>query len=437
MGPQGRLVVTNLDDRGKLMNKKLLALAVTSALAGVSAEVNADTANVNVYGKLYPQFQTISGKGASDTAGSKLVAPVPGGNLVSHQEINASNTYIGFKGEDNLGSGMKGWFQVEQQVNLDTGNGNWASRNSAAGLSGGFGNVFLGKWDTIYKQLGDPVGFLGVSSGNFVATSNVLSKPGFGAAGAASFHLRQNNYIEYDSPTFGGFTVMLGYSPDEAKTATRNQYLKDLGIKFEQGPLYVALQAEQHHDFFGGSQSLGNGVLATGINNLANGTFTAPAGSTALTTFANTAGTRSKDTAVRVSAMYKLPSNTSLGIDVAQMQYKEEGGAVGGFEKYKHKAVSLVATQQMGNLGLAASLVKADKGTCSLTGGADCITTGLDGQQVNLGVKYDFSKRTSVFAIYAKIMNKESAQYNNIASGVTVNPGVDPEQVAAGIVVSF
>src|SRR5712692_11625780 len=200
------------------MNKKLLALAVTSALAGVSAGVNADTANVTVYGKLFPEFQTDSGHGATAAGSiSSSLANAAGADVVSHQEVSVGNSNIGFKGEDSLGGGMKGWFQVEQDMKLDVGTGQWANRNSAVGLAGGFGNVFLGNWDTVYKQLGDPVSFLGISSGNFVSTSNVLSKR-YDAAANTSFHLRQPNNLEYDTPTIAGFTVMLNYAPDEAKT---------------------------------------------------------------------------------------------------------------------------------------------------------------------------------------------------------------------------
>jgi predicted porin len=404
------------------MNKKLLALAVTSALAGVSAGVNADTANVTVYGKLYPQVQTVSGKGASTTTSSTLANPT-GADLVSHQEVNDPNSFIGFKGEDNLGGGLKGWFQVEQSIRADLGTGVWSSRNSAVGLSGGFGNVFLGNWDTVYKQLGDPVGFLGIHPVNFVAISNVIAKsPLAGNAatataasvGAGSFQLRRANNIQYDTPKLGGVTVMVNYGPDEGKTSNKNAYLRDIGIKFEQGPLYVSVATEYHHDFFGASNNL-----------------TAHANSTSGATV------ESKDTATRLNAVYKFPSNTAVGIEVAQLEYKEDGGAVGGFEKYKRKAVALSAQQQLGNVTLAANFVKADKGTCSLVGGANCDTTGLDGRQISLGARYDFSKRTGVYVIYAKLTNGDSAQFNNTLTTTAVNPGVDPEQFGIGIVVSF
>src|SRR5216684_1673398 len=96
------------------MNKKLLALAVTSALAGVSAGVNADTANVTVYGKLLPQFQVDSGHGATAAGSiSSSLANAAGADVVSHQEVSTGNSNIGFKGEDSLGGGMKGWLPVD------------------------------------------------------------------------------------------------------------------------------------------------------------------------------------------------------------------------------------------------------------------------------------------------------------------------------------
>jgi predicted porin len=374
------------------MNKKLLALAVTSALAGVSAEVNADTANVNVYGKIYVQYQTISGN-----------------NLVSRREVDDPNSYIGFKGEDNLGGGMKGWFQIEQTVQADDAgarvpgqsdssatnstDGKWSTRNSAVGLSGGFGNVFLGRWDTVYKQLGDPVSFLGISSGNFVSTSNVLSKR-YDGKGAGSFHLRQSNYVEYDTPTLGGLTAMLGYSPDEAKdpVTNTNKRLQSAGIKFEQGPLYVALGNEVHKDFF------------------------------------VAAGQHSNDMATRLSAKYALPTGTTLGVDVSELKYKS--GATN--TELKSKTLSLVVTQAVGNVTVAGGVVKAFK---TKLDGSDVADS--DAQQINLGVGYNLSKRTQVYAIYAKLTNKAGAQYNNLIDGSAVTNGVDPEQAALGIAVSF
>src|SRR5581483_2109556 len=130
----------------------------------------------------------------------------------------------------------------------------------------GFGNVFLGRWDTVYKDIGGPVSFLGLSSGNFVSNSSVLSRTGLGSSRASRFHERANNWIQYDTPEFGGAQFKIGYSPDEGKTADNNATIMSYGVKWEAGPLYIALAHEVHNDFFALTQStsrisgVGNGT---------------------------------------------------------------------------------------------------------------------------------------------------------------------------------
>ncbi len=414
------------------MNKKLLVLAVTSAVAATSAY--ADTANVNVYGKLYPEFAIYKGSGASATTEtlSTLVRPSTGTNPQSTQAVDSSNSYVGFKGDVNVGGGLKGWYQVEQAVELDTGTGTFSSRNSAAGISGGFGNVFLGKWDTVYKQLGDPVSFLGLSSGNFVSTSNMLSRTGLGSSRLTRFHERANNWIEYDTPVVGGFQFLVGYSPDEAKTSTTNANLQSFGAKWEAGPLYVALAHEIHNDFF----SLTNATCR--IAGVANGTsvsngLVSPFDARACVP---NNGLDSKDTATRLSVMYKF-GDTTIGVDFARRDYKESGSGLSatGITNYKQNAYQLAASQKLGNVELAASVAKAEKGTCTRNGGAACNTDGLDGMQLNLGVLYNLNKQLGVFALASNVNNSKSAAYNN--TPLSIQPGTDLQAFAAGVAIRF
>src|SRR5581483_11252070 len=134
MGPQG-VCHHKPSERGSLMKKNLLTLAVTSALAGI-ATAQADTVNVNVYGKLYPEFAVAGGSGASDPAAprSTLIRASSGENPQSTQFVNSANSYVGFKGDVDIGGGMKGWFQVEQTTDVDVGVSTWASRNSGVGI---------------------------------------------------------------------------------------------------------------------------------------------------------------------------------------------------------------------------------------------------------------------------------------------------------------
>jgi predicted porin len=366
-----------------LMNKKLLVLAVTSALAATTAQ--ADTANVNVYGKLYPQFEINKVTGRP-----------------TEQEVQASNSAIGFKGDVDIGGGMKGWFQVETNLTLDRGVGTWGSRNSAAGISGGFGNVFLGQWDTVYKQLGDPVSFLGVSAGNFVSNASVLSQAGFDADGDTSFHLRLDNYVQYETPEISGFQFLVGYMPDETRsTGGPNTNIISLGAKWESGPLYLALANETHNDTNSLSTALGG-----------------------------TAGADSKDTATRFSISYSLPTGTKVGLDVANMKY-EDGGA-----EYDHNAYNLVASHKVGAWSFAASYTMSEGGDCTGTAGITCPNTSqLDANQISLGARYDFNKRVSWYAITTKISNDAAALHNS--TNIDVSAGQDPTAYGVGIIVTF
>jgi len=403
-------------------NRKILAVLIAGTCAApllASAQEN----SVVIYGRLYPQFTSINTSGATQvgTAVSTLVAAPTAATAVelpSHNEVQASNSRLGFRGTENLGGGWQAFFQVEQTIPLDAGGGTFGSRDSFVGIKGPWGSVKLGNMDTVYKNLGDQLSFLGVSSGNFVSNSNVLSKQGFGTSSAGSFHLRRANSIYFESPEMGPVQLMVQYSPDEAKTTTRNADLWSYGIRYGGGKggggLTVALAMERHRDLFGGS----NNVPAA-LSNVA------------------VATARSNDTAVRGTISYGFnDGKTTIEGNLANIKYTESGGTTGRFESYKHSTYSIALEHNVAAWQIAAAYVHASQGTCSLIGGANCDTSGLDGSMIALGTRYSFSKRTSLFAMWARVNNGTSARYNNLAVG-SPNTGSDITQLAGGIQHSF
>ena len=82
------------------------------------------------------------------------------------------------------------------------------------------------------------------------------------------------------------------------------------------------------------------------------------------------------------------------------------------------------------------AFVRANNGSCSLVGGAFCSTAGLQGTQVSAGSRYNFSKRTGVYAMYSKVYNGFAARYSNLANG-DPSSGSDISQFAVGIQHSF
>jgi predicted porin len=422
------------------MKKKAVALAVGALFAApaVQAQItmgNETIGTVQVYGKLYPQFGVAKGQGSTQpgTGVSTLVSATgvtTGAAVADHGQrnaIDAQNTYLGFRGERKLGGNLKGIWQIEQSVELDTGSGTWSSRNSFAGLSHSVaGTVKLGKMDTIYKEYGDTFSMFGISSGNFVSASNVLSQIGVGSNGVARFHERSNNTIQYQTAEFGGFQAGLQYTPDELKGDPgrgSNANLWSMGVKFDSQMFYASLHHEIHNDFFGASRNIPDAA----ISNV-----------TAANITAGTPGTiHSRDTATRLSAEVRLGGSHRIVGDIARLKYTESGQiATGKFQEYKKPNYAIGYDGGFGPWRFAIQWVHAGSGTCQLTGGVDCSTTGLASNMVSVGTRYRFDRQTFVYLIANKLSNGASAQHDNWAAS-TPNRGEDVKQIAVGVSYSF
>ena len=399
--------------------RKIVVTAVAGALGtlgiGFAGAAFAQQSSVEIYGKLYPQFGSMSTSGATavGTAVSTIQGVAGTGvNLRNRNNVDANNTRIGFRGKEDLGGGLKAFWQIENKVPIDAGAGVFAGRDSFAGIEGGFGSVRLGNLSTVYKTTGTPVGIIGVNSGNFVSESAVLAKTGFGTSSASSFHLRRANTVRYESPTFSGIQLTADYSPDEVKTGSLNADLWSLGAEYKAGPLSIGIAHEIHNDLFGGSKNV-------------------PAAVANVTTGAG--DNHSKDKATRAAVMYKF-GQTRVALDLTTTNLQESGTRVAGkFDNYKKTAWTIAWEQGWGGpWKTAASYSRAAAGSCTLTGGVACSTSGLDGNMLTLGGEYSLSKRTALFALYTKLNNGSSATYDNTAAG-GVAPGADTTQYALGV----
>src|SRR5690348_10752478 len=124
------------------MQKKLLAVAVAGAL-GAPAFALAQNATVNVSGRIYLEYGKVN----------------QGSGLVDVDMMQTPGSNIGFRGEEKLGGNMSAWFQCESTADVRGQNQDgFCGRNSAVGLKGGFGNVFMGVWDTPFKRVQDATG---------------------------------------------------------------------------------------------------------------------------------------------------------------------------------------------------------------------------------------------------------------------------------------
>jgi predicted porin len=220
------------------MNKKLLTLAVGAALAAVP--MIAAQAAVTVYGVAHVSVDSLdNGNTATAPAGSSILT------------LGSNSSYIGFKADEDLGDGMKAIFGAELQLGLDS-NGNTLgnaqannastlfNRNVFVGLQGGFGTVRLGNYDDVVKQIGRKVDLFYSEQ---LGENRALTRQGI-------MDERMSNSFNYETPSFGGFKVVLNYGMENttndggvvaagATQAPITQYA--IGAAYESGPLFIGV----------------------------------------------------------------------------------------------------------------------------------------------------------------------------------------------------
>jgi predicted porin len=411
------------------MKRKILALAVGVALAPcANAQIKSPAGtDWEFYGKFYPEWNHVSGQHPTPAGTStSTLSPNPNGisALVHRSEMLIGNSYLGFRGSKPISGGMKAIWQMETTVPIDEGDGRLADRDSFLGIEGDWGTFRMGNMDTPFKKAGDVLGFLGVSSGNFVATNSVLRKVGYGTSASSRFHERRANALDFASATyFGGLTYAMQYSvgnPTEASiTSTplpRDPRFVSMALKYERGPLYVAAMHETHFDLFGGS----NNAPAAQQN-------------------ANDPGVHSTDRANQVAVVYKVGGH-SFEADYIVKRYNETAANSatpnGRFQKYTNNAWMAAWEGRWSSAWrTAVTYVSAGAGTCSLFN-AVCSTNGLEGKQLSLGLAYFLDPNFYLFTLYSKVTNGTAARYDNVSLG---NPAVgeDVTQYAVGLAYTF
>ncbi|VAW75068.1 hypothetical protein MNBD_GAMMA12-765 [hydrothermal vent metagenome] len=197
------------------MNKKILALAVGSALALPMVA----QAKVVVYGHAQVEIGNID-TGVTDQNFSR----------------DQSRGRFGIKASEKLGNGMTAYAKFEFAT--DTSDGNRAPnsplspREHAVGLKGAFGAVELGRLKTPYKYFG------GVTYDPFVATNLEARGNGGQTGGSFGHNSFRSNSIAWKSNNFNGLSVWLLASIDE-EDGTDGDY--SIGVRYKAGPFEVGV----------------------------------------------------------------------------------------------------------------------------------------------------------------------------------------------------
>src|SRR5467141_3675327 len=209
-----------------VLQRKLLATAVASTCALPAVALAQVPSSIQIYGRANVTYERIETKNSSNTAAQP--------NQTNWDLVDNSSR-IGFRGNKDLGGGLTGLFQFESRVRLDQGFGQLTSRDSYAGLAGGFGTVRLGR--TIGPVYYATYDYISMHNHDTGTSSDALLAPTiFGNQGF------MNNTVWYTSPKFGAFSVDVAHSllgvtrlPGESQP----RYLGLVG-SYDQGPLHLA-----------------------------------------------------------------------------------------------------------------------------------------------------------------------------------------------------
>jgi len=199
------------------MNKKLIALAVSSAIAAPLAM--AEDSGPNLYGRINLALEV-------DDSGDDTVTDLR--DVVSR---------FGIKGEEDLGNGLAALYQYEFRVNADRGNlgstggGGATQRLSWVGLKGGFGTFKAGSiWGTHFNF-----------TGTHLDPSYSLGYFGYSSYGGGDYRIE--SVVNYTG-NFGPVSVGIDFQVDDANAADDNLDRFVVGVKYN-GPITAAVTYDE------------------------------------------------------------------------------------------------------------------------------------------------------------------------------------------------
>ena len=208
------------------MKKKLLALSIGAALT--AATVPAMSAELKISGRAHVSVDHIDNGASGDANKSGLT-------------MSSNSSRLRVSGSKEVTEGLTAIMQLEQNVRFDQSGGNFASRDSFAGLKGDFGTVRFGFFDTPLKKVRSFTDMFGDRIGD---ARNITSGDNL------SFDNRFRNGIGYTTPNFNGFNLDLQYSATNEADAGSNAQLDNgreaysAALNFRADGLRVSLAVE-------------------------------------------------------------------------------------------------------------------------------------------------------------------------------------------------
>ena len=309
---------------------------------------------------------------------------------VEHQKLGNSSvtgmvsnsSYIGFKGTEDLGNGLKAGFVLEGNFLSETGAGTGTNgafnfqRNSEVNLSGNFGMVRLGSFDPYsYTVTADAVSMHNHDTG---PTADALY------AQAAS----TGNVIAYRTPNIAGFDAELQYRfGEKASKGFTSKGLNGFNNGEDKGGWNLGA------NYANGPLGLGFGFSEEKVKQVA----------------ANNTG---KQQQYAFRASYQIADLTLAGY------YQKQKNST-NVQTAKRDVYRLAAMYVIGASELHANYGKASK--LKVNGVKSTNSTN----QWTLAYNYNLSKRTKVYALYSSISHADAVGFESGFSSLNPTNGSD------------
>jgi predicted porin len=405
------------------MQKKLLTLAVAGALAAPGVALA--QSSVEVYGFVNMSF------------GNVKFSSTPATPSVSKWDVASHASNYGLRGRESLGGGLTAWFQIEQNAPMERSNNvaiTPASRNSAVGMQGGFGNVFMGQWTTPWSDLdglwsigtvggwGPVTSIIGrrettgtapnancvnahVSGGVINATSSAPAACDAVESGGGVGHpfwRRISQAVFYQSPVINGLQGKFAFQTNEGKDTTgvkNNASMWSASAQWSGmgGAARVGAAYDSHKEF----TSIGN-----------------------------------TDTGYSIKGGYNL-GMADIGLAYEAMTYKTLIGSCKGNNMGVALAFPIASGAIRGSWSKASDLNDAGCGAPGAAISPAGSGVGDNGAtEMNIGYEHRFSKRTTVGFGYATINNDRLGAHN--WTGLPPNQaGASPAPSAGSDITTF
>lgn len=338
------------------MKKHLIATAVAATLAGPAMAQTVTISGVIESGYISRDVRdaaTNTDAARQSTTGQQVVTPT-----------------LRIRAEEDLGGGLRAFMEIMEEFDTSNGNQDVTASTSAAssgiggafsntfvGVTGGFGTVQFGKMNHATRDIGGIYRFFG-DVGRLNANLNTAPN--------------LNNTIQYTSPSFNGFNFSVGRSTaDKSLDVTSNldndlrpERLTSLGLRGTIGKLNLGISTETTS----AAESAGSARQARNK----------------LTTYGG-----SYDFGV-----------ARVGAVVAKQMLKSEDRTVDDERNVfgVHVAVPMGNGWTIGGSSTGYKLKSND-------GGAEGARDGAKATINTLVVRYDLSKRTSIFGSYQSVAN--------------------------------